>query len=86
MAINFIADVHLSPITVNQLKINGYKVVRVTDFLPPNSPDDQIIELARKRKSVILTQDLDFSALIAQSGKSLPSVVSLRALGMSSHR
>jgi predicted nuclease of predicted toxin-antitoxin system len=72
------ADVHISPITVNQLKKSGYNIVRVTEFLPPKTPDEEIIELARKRKSVIITQDLDFSALIAQSGESLPSVVSLR--------
>ena len=34
--------------------------------------------LAHQEKAVIITQDLDFSAIIAQSGLNGPSVISLR--------
>ena len=78
MALSFIADVHISPFTVNQLKKNGYEISRITEFLPATASDEQIIELARTKKAVIITQDLDFSALIAQSGETTPSVISLR--------
>lgn len=78
MMLKFIADVHISPITVSTLQEAGYQIRRVTDFIPANSSDKKIVELAIQQASVIVTQDLDFSAIIAQSGMVRPSVVSLR--------
>ena len=67
--IEFIADIHISPLTVSALKDHGYHIWRVTEFIPANSSDTEIIELARQKNAVIITQDLDFSALVAQSGR-----------------
>jgi len=78
MMLKFIADVHVSPITVSILQEAGYQIRRVTDFIPANSSDNKIVELAIHQGSIIVTQDLDFSAIIAQSGMFRPSVVSLR--------
>lgn len=78
MMLKFISDVHISPITVSTLQEAGYQIRRVTDFIPANSSDKKIVELAIQQASVIVTQDLDFSAIIAQSGMVRPSVVSLR--------
>lgn len=78
MKLKFIADVHISPLTVKELQKAGYAVTRVTDSLPSTSSDDEIIQLANKEQAVIITQDLDFSAIIAQSGLNSPSVISLR--------
>ena len=78
MILKFVADVHISPITVSSLQEAGYQIRRVTDFIPANSSDKQIVELAIQKASVIVTQDLDFSAIIAQSGMIKPSVISLR--------
>jgi predicted nuclease of predicted toxin-antitoxin system len=78
MILQFVADVHISPITVSSLQEAGYQIRRVTDFIPANSSDKQIVELAIQKASVIVTQDLDFSAIIAQSGMIKPSVISLR--------
>jgi len=78
MKLKFIADIHISPFTVKALQNKGYDVVRITDKLPATSPDKEIIKLAYQEKAVIITQDLDFSAIIAQSGLNGPSVISLR--------
>ena len=78
MMLKLIADVHISPITVSTLQEAGYRIHRVTDFIPANSSDNEIIELAIQQGSTIVTQDLDFSAIIAQSGMNRPSVISLR--------
>jgi len=78
MELKFIADIHISPLTVNELKKNGYDIIRITDKLPATSSDAAIIQLAYREQAVIITQDLDFSALIAQSGLNWPSVISLR--------
>ncbi|RJR17634.1 MAG: hypothetical protein C4581_07615 [Nitrospiraceae bacterium] len=78
MKLKFIADMHISPLTVKQLQKDGYDIVRVTDKLHATSSDNEIVHLAHKEQAVIITQDLDFSAIVAQSGLHGPSVVSLR--------
>ena len=73
-----LADLHISPQTVEFLKSLGHDVFRVNDVLPVNADDELIIEQARRDSRVILTQDLDFSRLIAVGGQSTPSLISLR--------
>ena len=78
LSLKLLADLHISPKTVVALRLSGYAIERVTDYLPAIATDCQIIALAERLQASILTQDLDFSALIARSGMSAPSVVSLR--------
>ncbi len=73
-----LADAHISPRTVRFLRSCGHEVVRLSEVLPSDARDSELIEYARAHKRVILTQDLDFSAIIALSKQSLPSVISLR--------
>src|SRR6266581_1464748 len=73
-----LADLHISPITVAFLKSLGHDIVRVNEILPPNASDDAIVQLARRDSRIILTQDLDFSRIIAFSGQISPSLISLR--------
>lgn len=73
-----LADVNISPRTVDWLRSFGHDAVRVSDALTSVASDDEIVKEALRDGRVILTQDLDFSALVAVSGKSGPSVVSLR--------
>ncbi len=74
----FITDIHISPQTVKDLSSKGYQIKRVTEFLELNAKDSQILDLAFKENSTIITQDLDFSALLAKRGTSKPSVITLR--------
>ena len=74
----FIADIHISPQTVKSLIERGYKIKRVTEFLKPNAKDEEILDLALREESTIITQDLDFSALLAKRGVNKPSVITLR--------
>ena len=73
-----LADAHISPRTVRFLRDRGHDVTRADEVLPANAPDLEIIAWAGREGRVILTQDLDFSALIALTGAAGPSVVSLR--------
>lgn len=73
-----IADLHIAPRTVDYLKTHGHDVLRVPEVLPATAPDTQIIEYALQDRRTILTQDLDFSAEIALSGRTYPSVILLR--------
>lgn len=76
--LRLIADVHISPLTVADLKAQGYDIVRTTDLLPPTASDAKILELARLENRIVVTQDLDFSMLIALGKYDQPSLITLR--------
>jgi predicted nuclease of predicted toxin-antitoxin system len=73
-----LADLHISPRTVTYLKSLHHDVVRVSDIMPVTSSDEQIVSWAREQGRVILTQDLDFTNIIALSGQTTPSLITLR--------
>ncbi|WP_228054720.1 DUF5615 family PIN-like protein [Gloeocapsopsis crepidinum] len=56
----------------------GYDIIRVTEVLPTTATDTEILELARVENRIVLTQDLDFSALVALGGYVQPSLITLR--------
>jgi predicted nuclease of predicted toxin-antitoxin system len=55
-------------------------VVRVSSLLPANASDVSILDLAREQGCAVITQDMDFSALLALGGHDRPSLVTLRLL------
>lgn len=73
-----LADMHISPATVRALRAAGFDVVRVDEVLSPSASDKEIVELGAAQGRTVLTQDLDFSAIVAISGRRSPSVISLR--------
>ncbi len=73
-----LADLNVAPRTVEFLRALGHDAVRVDALLPGTSSDAEIVDVALREGRTILTQDLDFSALVALSGRSGPSIVSLR--------
>lgn len=73
-----LAYLHISPRTVTFLRALGYDIVRVNDIMPPDSSDAQIVNKAKEEGRAILTQDLDFSDIIALSGENKPSLINLR--------
>ncbi len=74
----FLADLHISPDTVGFRRQLGHDAVRVTDRLSASASDEAIISLAAEEQRCVLTQDLDFSALMALSGRTAPSIITLR--------
>jgi predicted nuclease of predicted toxin-antitoxin system len=76
--VRLLADLHISPSTVAFLRALGHDVVRVDAILPRTASDPEIVSAARADGRHILTQDLDFSAIIALSGELSPSLITLR--------
>ena len=74
----YLADQNISPLTVSLLADRGFDIRRVSDFLPVNAADVDILESARAQGFVVITQDLDFSSLIASRGDTRPSLISIR--------
>jgi len=77
-ATRFMADMNLSPRTVAALREHGWDVIRVSELLPANAADVEILELARRQGRAVITHDLDFSTLLALGGHARPSLITLR--------
>lgn len=78
MSIRFLADMNISPKTVEALRQKGRDIIRVSNLLPTNAQDQEILELARNEERVVISQDLDFSTLVALSGYNRPSLITIR--------
>ena len=76
--IRFLANMNISPKSVDALRRQGWDIVRVSELLPVNAPDQEVMELARQQGRVVITQDLDFSAVLALGGHDRPSLITLR--------
>lgn len=74
----FLADMGVSPVTVNALRQQGYDVVHLAEQGLERLPDPEILEKARQEERILLTFDLDFGELLAIAGTTLPSVVMFR--------
>jgi predicted nuclease of predicted toxin-antitoxin system len=77
-ALRLLADMNISPKTVVLLRERGWDIVRVPELLPVGATDEQVLERARVEGRVVVTQDLDFSALLALRGEDRPSLITLR--------
>ena len=76
--IKLLADMNISPATVSNLQKQGWDIIRVVEVLPATASDLEILEFARQEERVIISQDLDFSMLLAVGGYSKPSLITLR--------
>ena len=74
----FLADMNISPFTVLQLKGRGWNIIRVSEVMDKSTKDLGLLEYARRHDMVIITQDLDFSMLLAVKGFGKPSLVNVR--------
>ena len=77
-SLRFLVDMNLSPKTVTNLQQHGWDVLRVAQVLPMDTEDSEILEYARQEDRVIITQDLDFSSLLALGGYRKPSLITFR--------
>lgn len=73
--LEFLADMNISPLTVDRLKKLGCNVIRVSDVMDRKSKDIEILTYALEHDKVVITQDLDFSMALAVSGYKKPSVI-----------
>lgn len=71
-------DVNLPRALAAELGARGLDGRRVTDYLPANALDEEILELAANEDAVVVTRDQDFSFLASRPGRTKPSVINLR--------
>jgi predicted nuclease of predicted toxin-antitoxin system len=76
--VNLIIDENLPPRWVQYLESPDLRVTHWKDIGKVGEFDEIIIEYARDHEAVIVTQDLDFTRLLALRGSRLPSVIQCR--------
>ena len=73
-----LVDMNLSPGWVERLVGHGFDAVHWSTIGAATAPDVEILTWANEHEFVLITNDLDFSAILAASAVHGPSVVQLR--------
>ena len=73
-----LVDMNLSPSWVDRLARQGFEAVHWSTIGAATAPDVEILTWANEHHFVIITNDLDFSAILAAGAVDGPSVVQLR--------
>jgi len=76
--VKILLDVNLSPSWAAFLVHAGVQAVHWTSVGSPAAPDRELMAWAREHGHVVFTNDLDFSALLALTRDSGPSVLQVR--------
>lgn len=73
-----LVDMNLSPSWAGQLAQRGFDAVHWSIIGAATARDEEILSWARENGFIVLTNDLDFSAILAATAGAAPSVVQLR--------
>jgi predicted nuclease of predicted toxin-antitoxin system len=73
-------DMNLAVRWASMLSARGIEAVHWSSLGKANTSDDLIMAYAEENDYVILTKDLDFSAILAATYNDKPSVIQIRAL------
>ena len=73
---------NLSPDWVEVFESSGYEATHWSQVGEGSAPDREILDWARENGFVLFTHDLDFSRLLALTGRDGPSIIQLRRHGI----
>ena len=73
-----LVDMNLSPRWIGVLKNAGWEALHWSAVGKGNAPDAEVMAYAAQHDYVVLTHDLDFSAILAATHGEKPSVVQIR--------
>lgn len=73
-----LVDMNLSPSWIERLARHGFEAVHWSTIGSATAPDVEILTWAKEHGFVVVTNDLDFSAILAASAGATPSVVQIR--------
>jgi predicted nuclease of predicted toxin-antitoxin system len=76
---NLLVDMNLSPGWVAFLVQAGFTAVHWSDVGAEGATDTELMRWAAEHHHVVVTNDLDFGAILAATRRQLPSVVQIRS-------
>lgn len=74
-----LVDMNLSPRWIDRLNDAGIEATHWSSVGTNNASDAEIMAFAKVNGYVVMTHDLDFSAILAATGGEKPSVVQIRS-------
>lgn len=74
-----LVDMNLSPSWVERLAAHGFEAVHWSTIGTATAADSEILTWANEHRFVVITNDLDFSAILAAGASAGPSVVQIRS-------
>ncbi len=74
----FLLNMNLPRELGRRLSSKGHSCRHTGDIGLASAPDEQIVAEARRTREVIITHDLDYSAILAFSGEDAPAVIIIR--------
>jgi predicted nuclease of predicted toxin-antitoxin system len=77
--VKLLVDMNLSSSWVDRLAPHGFEAVHWSTIGDATAPDVEILAWASEHQFVVITNDLDFSGILAASAGATPSVVQIRA-------
>jgi predicted nuclease of predicted toxin-antitoxin system len=81
--VKLLVEVNLSPRRIDWLTNAGFAAVHWTSVGPGQAPDPVIMAYAKEHGCIVLTQDLDFGAILAATRDARPGVVQIRSDNLS---
>jgi len=76
-------DMNLSPLLVTFMERVGWESIHWSSVGDPRAPDPTILEWAKKNGYWVITNDLDFGAILAVTKAQAPSVIQFRMQDLS---
>jgi predicted nuclease of predicted toxin-antitoxin system len=76
--VKLLVDMNLSPSWIDRLVRHGFEAVHWSTIGAVTAPDHAILTWATEHGFVVITNDLDFSSILAASAAATPSVVQIR--------
>lgn len=74
-----LVDMNLSPRWATAFQSRGFEATHWSQVGAATAPDSVVLGWCAAHQHVLLTHDLDFGAILANSGDRTPSVVQIRA-------
>ena len=81
--IKLLLDMNLSPRLATLFREKGHEAVHWTEVGSPTAFDKDILQWASENGWVVITNDLDFGAILALETLCFPSVIQIRRLKLS---
>jgi predicted nuclease of predicted toxin-antitoxin system len=76
--VKLLVDMNLSPSWIDRLARHGFEAAHWSTVGAATAPDYEILAWANEHGFALVTNDLDFSSILAASAEATPSVVQIR--------
>ena len=78
MSLKFFADHCVPHFVIQTLHNTGHKVLRLKDYIPPDSPDLVVISKAQELDSILLSLNGDFSDIVTYPPSIYRGIIALQ--------